>query len=340
MLNKNQSKKVNQLKYGILIPAVTAFMLQFQVDVIAQSKHITSKGNNVATATFSNDDNVKIDAIMVLPQTTDAELKSYEKRINTDYGMEMKFSNIVRNKKKEILRFDFWYDDKVNVPQTISVYKTDTKAIFFMINIAKDKNGKETIKLASYDNNEKNSGLISAEAIVLTDEPENPLKEKANYLIVTDDGEFMSDELKGKHFLVDGSIKHLNKEEARKKYGAKAKDGALVVLGTYEIMSDEEFQKNGFGKAATLAATGQESKVITTEKGDEVIFFKGGKVKVPGNPTIDFDNGTQLIIDGVIYHDPKSVIENMDLDRIKNAYINEIWDANDKKTLQLVMKLK
>lgn len=344
MLNKNRSNTANQWKYGIVFPVLTAFMLQFQVNVVAQSKSSAKTDRHVAHVTYSEDSNAKIDAFMIIPLTTDAELKSYEKTLKKQNGMEMKFSNIMRNKKKEILRFDFWYDDKVNKPQTLNVSKDKPENLFFMIEIKKDKAGKDILNVISYDKGKDlgQSYKIEGESIKWV-ETESPKAEKSSKkpLIIDNSGNQLVYDQDAYDLVIDGSITSLSPEDAVKKYGEKAKDGALIISGDYKLVKSDVFAKDiAEGRAATLA-DGQNSKVITLENGNEVVFMKGGKVKIPGNAMITFDkNSPELIIDGVRYFNATETIENMDLDRVKSVQINEIWDGKDKKTTQLVMNLK
>ncbi len=340
MLNKNQSNRANQWKYGIVFPAIVVFMMQFQVNVIAQQKNAKT---HTATASFSENSDAKINAFMILPSTTDKELKSYEDMLQKQYGMEMKFSNILRNNKKEILRFDFWYDDKVNKPQTIYVSKDKPENLFFMINIKKDKSGKDTLKVITYDkgNTTGQSYKVEAETVTFIDEEKLSTTNKPfkNPLIIDKNGKQIAYDQNNYELLVDGSVTSISPEEAVKKYGDKAKDGALVIDGDYQLVKKGSLPE---GRIVAVADNEQISKIITLENGNEVVFLKGGKVKVPGNATITFDknSNTELIIDGVKYNDPIETIEKMDLNRIKTAYVNESWDKNDKKTVQLVMKLK
>ena len=43
MLNKNQSHKRNSWKYALILPALVAFILLFQIKVIAQEREIVQK---------------------------------------------------------------------------------------------------------------------------------------------------------------------------------------------------------------------------------------------------------------------------------------------------------
>jgi hypothetical protein len=47
MLNKNQSKKINSWKYALVLPALVAFCVLFQVKVVAQEKESDFKISNV-----------------------------------------------------------------------------------------------------------------------------------------------------------------------------------------------------------------------------------------------------------------------------------------------------
>ena len=49
MMNKNKSRKANAVKYSLVIPALAAFMLLFQVKTIAQSKAINNISNLTTT---------------------------------------------------------------------------------------------------------------------------------------------------------------------------------------------------------------------------------------------------------------------------------------------------
>lgn len=343
MLNKNQSRRRNVLKYGIVLPAVAAFMLYYQVEIVAQEKQVPSTETHVASATYSEDSNAKINAFAIMPSTTDAELKSYEKILKKQYSMEMKFSNIIRNKKKEILRFDFWFDDKVNKPQTLNVSKEKPENLFFLIEIKKDKSGKDILKVISYDKYKETgqSYKIEGESIHWVDN-DSPKAEKSSKkpLIIDKNGKEIVFDRNEYDLIVDGYITSLSSEDAVKKYGGKAKDGALIISGDYQLVKSGEFAKDAAeGRAATLA-DGQISKIVTLENGDEVVFMKGGKVKIPGIATITLDKGAELIIDGKKYPNAKETLENMDLDRVKSVHINENWDEKDKKTVQLVLKLK
>src|SRR5690606_40422627 len=49
MLNKNQSKQRNVWKYGVVLPLLVLFMIQFQTKVVAQEKESKPQENQTTT---------------------------------------------------------------------------------------------------------------------------------------------------------------------------------------------------------------------------------------------------------------------------------------------------
>ena len=99
MLNKNQSKKSNSWKYAVVIPALVAFVMLFQVNVIAQEKKI------------------KIDEIIEMSKfntdksTTDIEIRENCEIVQKTHNVTLIFSNIKRNSLGEIVNISASYDD-------------------------------------------------------------------------------------------------------------------------------------------------------------------------------------------------------------------------------------
>lgn len=97
MLNKNQSKRRNSWKYATVFPLITIFMLQFQVETVAQVKESV-----VVNTKFSESDTKKINAVMVLNNASDQELESYFSRFQKDNNVAIRFE-AKRNSAKEII---------------------------------------------------------------------------------------------------------------------------------------------------------------------------------------------------------------------------------------------
>lgn len=103
MLNKNQSNKRNSLKYALVLPVLAAFVIFFQVKVIAQEKlqekrEITNTGN----VTF----------VDINKNSTDEEMKKDAEIIKKQHGIILKFSKIKRNSNGEITAIKVEYKDK------------------------------------------------------------------------------------------------------------------------------------------------------------------------------------------------------------------------------------
>ena len=127
MLNKNQSNKRNSWKYAVIIPALVAFVILFQVKVIAQEKAAEISEKRTAYAeliSFSVDKN-----------SSDAEMKENAETLKKQSGIEVKFSRIKRNSNGEITAIKIDYKDKngnkgssvVNSDEpidTITIFKT------------------------------------------------------------------------------------------------------------------------------------------------------------------------------------------------------------------------
>ena len=103
MLNKSQSKKWNSWKYLLMLPMLIAFLLYFQVKVIAQEK-----GAPVAAVQIGDPLHVRVDK-----NTSDDDLKRYSEDAKAK-GIKLKFSKIKRNSAGEITGIKAEYKSKDN----------------------------------------------------------------------------------------------------------------------------------------------------------------------------------------------------------------------------------
>lgn len=103
MLNTNQSHKRNSWKYAVVLPLLVAFVICFQVKVIAQEKKEKKSSNAVSTIAigYSTDKNA-----------TNEEMKNDTKTAKEQLGVDYKFSNIKRNDKGEIIAIKIEYKTK------------------------------------------------------------------------------------------------------------------------------------------------------------------------------------------------------------------------------------
>lgn len=95
MLNKNQSKKRNSWKYYVVIPALVAFVLLFQIEVIAKEKAETKKE-------IVKDGPKSVDVYKIKKTTTDQELKEIAEKLKSHYNVDFKVSGLERNSSNEL----------------------------------------------------------------------------------------------------------------------------------------------------------------------------------------------------------------------------------------------
>ncbi|KFF04705.1 M56 family metallopeptidase [Flavobacterium reichenbachii] len=95
MLNKNQSKKRNSWKFYTVVPALVAFVLLFQVEVIAREKQLSKK--EIA------EENIKsVDVYKIKKTTTDKELTEVIEKLKANHNLDVLISDVKRNDANEI----------------------------------------------------------------------------------------------------------------------------------------------------------------------------------------------------------------------------------------------
>ncbi|WP_431241660.1 hypothetical protein ACQ9BO_16820 [Flavobacterium sp. P21] len=95
MLNKNQSRKRNSWKYYVVIPALVAFVLLFQIEVIAKEKQQENK-REILKASKS------VDTYKITKTTTDSELKEIADNLKKKHDVKASISDVERNSNNEI----------------------------------------------------------------------------------------------------------------------------------------------------------------------------------------------------------------------------------------------
>jgi TonB-dependent SusC/RagA subfamily outer membrane receptor len=96
MLNKNQSKKRNSWKYYVVFPALLAFVLLFQVEIVAQEKDpdIIEKINP--------EEIEAVDVFTIEKNATDAEIDKRVKTLKEKFNISTTISELKRNSNNEI----------------------------------------------------------------------------------------------------------------------------------------------------------------------------------------------------------------------------------------------
>ncbi|MDI5950192.1 M56 family metallopeptidase [Flavobacterium yafengii] len=143
MLNKNQSKKSNSWKYVLIIPALVAFVILFQVNVIAQEKIAVQATTKIIKANEKSVDVYKIDK-----NTTDEELKEKSSNLKENYAIIATFSGIKRNSKNELTAIKVDLKKGKEIAQKMETKGTEAINEFGII-VSKDDNGMLTVNFGS-----------------------------------------------------------------------------------------------------------------------------------------------------------------------------------------------
>ncbi|MBF4516038.1 M56 family metallopeptidase [Flavobacterium sp. ANB] len=118
MLNKNQSKKWNYWKYYAVIPALVAFVLLFQIKVIAQEKkEIEEKIEKEVQVEKKQD----IDVYKIRKTTTDQELKTIAEKLKQNHNLNCEISDVKRNAANELTAIKVDIEKGTGKAQTIQI---------------------------------------------------------------------------------------------------------------------------------------------------------------------------------------------------------------------------
>ena len=153
MLNKNQSKKRNSWKHYVVIPALAAFAILFQVEVIAKEKRQIEKE--------VKNGNGSVDVYKISKTTTDQQLKEMAEKMKLNHDVDAKISDVERNSDNELIAIRF--DLKRGSEQSQSYRVKGSKAIKdCKIVIETDSNGSKKIGLQT-DNQIDEAKIINKE---------------------------------------------------------------------------------------------------------------------------------------------------------------------------------
>ncbi|MES2804781.1 MAG: M56 family metallopeptidase [Bacteroidota bacterium] len=161
MLNKNQSKKSNSWKYVLIIPALVAFVILFQVNVIAQEKTAAQATTEIIKANEKS-----VDVYKINKNTTDEELKEKSSNLKENYAIIATFSGIKRNSKNELTAIKVDLKKGKEIAQKMETKGTEAINEFGII-VSKDDNGMLTVNFGSDET------IINQESIVIA--PNAPL---------------------------------------------------------------------------------------------------------------------------------------------------------------------
>ncbi len=146
MLNTNQSKKRNSWKYYVVIPALAAFVLLFQIEVIAKEK--PQNGKEISS------EEQPVDIYKIKKTTTDAELKEMKEKLKSVHNIDFKASEIKRN--SENLLTAIRIDVKSGNEESKSIQDAGNNTIKdFGIAVLTDENGKKVVGIMAGESNPK-----------------------------------------------------------------------------------------------------------------------------------------------------------------------------------------
>ena len=158
MLNKNQSNKRNSWKYLIVLPLLVAFVLLFQIKVIAQEKK-SQEHKPIGKLEI-------IKSFYVTKETTNEAINSEVEKFKNEFKTDVVFSKIKRNTQGEIiaLKVDITCpNQKTNSYQSLN-YKVIKPLLVFL---SKKKNSNEIVgfSVSSEIMNSKNWRLYDSSGL-------------------------------------------------------------------------------------------------------------------------------------------------------------------------------
>jgi beta-lactamase regulating signal transducer with metallopeptidase domain len=164
MLNSNQSNRKNIWKFGIILPFVTAFMLLFQVETIAQEKIIEE------VKTF-HDMSSSISSI-ITKNLTDKDLEVLEKTFSDEY-QKLSISNVQRNESNEIIAIKLVFDSGKTYNEVIE-RKSTSPIDDIKIFVNTDKNNEKTcgfLEINTTSEKEINDDVIEVDGFETNENP-------------------------------------------------------------------------------------------------------------------------------------------------------------------------
>ncbi|MHC0445078.1 M56 family metallopeptidase [Flavobacterium sp. 3-218] len=152
MLNKNQSKKRNCWKYYTVIPALAAFVLLFQIEVVAKEKQQNIKvvSNEIKS----------MNVFRITKKTTDSEFQDLKKNLKSTYNVDLEFSDIKRNSENQLTAIKV---DIINGKQKSQSIQSGDQAIKdFGIAIIVNKDGTIKAGIKTFEEKTAVSKKVSA----------------------------------------------------------------------------------------------------------------------------------------------------------------------------------
>src|SRR5690554_6286278 len=200
MLNKKQSKKVNIIKYTFVLPVLVVFVMQFQTKVVAQEKENTSK-EVFYQGNQGEATMIRADMFVWVKDLT----KNPNEYMNQSTG------------DRVTVKSNSWEDVKLILENNTSeTMEKDSIREKFILQTGSWEEAEDVLK---------NKELISKRM------GENPL-------VILNGKEARKKDVVS--FETTGTITYYDKKSAVKKFGNKAKDGAIIIEGKIINLDDNK----------------------------------------------------------------------------------------------------
>lgn len=317
MLNKKQSKRRNSWKYGIVLPALAAFIFLFQVKVVAQEK--------TSGADTSSQEKIKT-TITVGKDDSDTELENTSKAFKEDFDADVTFSDVKRNALGEITAIKVRVKDKMQ-SQDHSVSGSNPIKTFTIELEKKDNSSGNTIAFG-------NPGLnnVTADRISIASSDDVPVNTKTSTCTSTctntnigSAGNTNVNISKGSLVVVNGiqqkedetenlkqlqlpkgqaisSMRMLSPKEAKKKYGKAGKKGA-VEIDTKKMASNFAYAFGNDGDMMNLR--------FNMPDMDNIMAIAANGVNVGMDAVANIDWQKQMAFEGISEEERREIQEEM-----------------------------
>jgi hypothetical protein len=218
MLNKNQSKKWNSLKYTLVIPVLVAFVLLFQMEVIAKEKNPSQKTQQSTSKTE--------DVYQITNNSTEVELKEKAVLIKQSYGVKVEFTDLKRNANNKLTAITVEVKkDKVSKKRT---FKNSDAIETFSIVISKNSDGELSVDFV--EKHKKYDSLVIATNAI---SPDKSIPDDAKIFINgAESNKAEMDKLDPKEIASVDVIKNSDKKEIRiitKKFEKMCNENTIYI---------------------------------------------------------------------------------------------------------------
>lgn len=156
MLNKNQSKKRNLWKFSIVIPALVAFVLLFQIETEAKEKQQFVKELSGEIKS--------VDVYKIKKNFTDAQLKEIKDKLKAIHNIDFEASDIKRNNESDLtsLKIDIRNGDQQS--QSIQTGGNQTIKDFAII-VTTDNGGNKKVGIQTADETTQDSKITTGKKL-------------------------------------------------------------------------------------------------------------------------------------------------------------------------------